>query len=432
MSNHLAVAATTRTLAQLLDGPLSRDVPGAHCNPGRPDVPLSEDAEPEARLFLYRVEPNASWRTTALPTRSSTGGLLERPQIGLTLNYLLGFVGSESTLEPQRMLGSVVRTLAAHPLLSRADIEAMVAAALIEDPQHPLALTDLAEQPETVRINPLPLTLDELAGLWSGFGDAPYRLSVAYEASVVVLTAEEPPTRALPVRTRHLVATTILRPTIAGAEAAQGAFEPVQVGTTLVITGTQLRGAESTTVGFGAVEVTPDPGLTTGNRVEVVVPGTVRAGVTGVRIIHRRLLGEPPAERLAGQSGTHPVVVHPRVLPLAPGAVHGVEVDPDTDRRSGSIAVSLEPAVGSAQHVTLLLNAAPGGSGQSYVFEDERRDREGDPEQTPDLDIPFAGVEAGTYLLRISVDGAETPLAVDGVAGSPTEGQYVGPTVVVP
>ena len=228
MSNHLAVAATTRTLAQLLDGPLTRDVPGAHCNPGRPDVALSEDADPEARLFLYRVEPNASWRTAALPARSAAGRILERPQIGLTLNYLLGFVGNESQLEPQRMLGSVVRTLAAHPLLSRADIEAMVSAALIENPQHPLALTDLAEQPEIVRVNPLPLTLDELSSLWSSFGDAPYRLSVAYEASVVVLTAEETPSRALPViiKRRCRIRTTRRRPVVRFEQPLQGASTP--------------------------------------------------------------------------------------------------------------------------------------------------------------------------------------------------------------
>jgi hypothetical protein len=432
MSNHLAVAAATRTLTQLLDGHLTRDFAGAHVTPGRPDATASDDSDPEVRLFLYRVEPNASQGANALPTRSPSGQVYERPQIGLSLHYLLTFVGNEAQLEPQRMLGSVVRTLNARPMLTRAEIDAMVAAALAEDPNHPLGLSDLAEQLDIVRLSPLPLTVDELSTLWSSFFQAPYRLSVAYEADVVVLTADETPTRSLPVRDRRLFPTTMLRPTVQRVVAAGGPFAPILVGTTLVVTGNQLRGEEITVVAFGGAEVTPASEAVSGDRIEVVVPPAVRAGVTGLRVIHRRLMGEPPEPRLAGQSSAFPVVIQPRLLPLGAGAVHDVVVDPDTALRAGGVAVSVEPPVGNRQQVTMMLNAVPGGSGQSFVFEDERRDGEGEPDETADLDVPFAAVAAGDYLIRITVDGAETPLTVDTTAGSPTEGQYVGPVVTVP
>lgn len=430
MSNFLAIAAATRTLAQLLDAPLTRDVPGAHVVTVRPDLATGDDADPETRLFLYRVEPSAAWRASGLPGRSAEGRILERPQVGLTLNYLLSFVGNEARLEPQRMLGSVIGTLIAHPVLARADIEAMVAAALVEDAQHPLALTDLAQQPDIVRVNQLPLSQDDLFSLWSGLFEAPYRLSVAYEASIVVITADETPVRALPVRTRNLVAATILRPAISRVEAVAGPLAPIQAGTAVAITGNQLRGEGTTVVAFGGVEVTPDPGSVSGNRIEVTVPATVRSGVTGVRVVHRRAMGRPPIQRLAGQSAPHPMVVQPLLLPLAVGAVHDVVVDAETGQRSGRIAVALAPPVGRTQQVTLILNAVPGG--RSHVFEAERRDRAGDPEQTANLDLAFSGVAAGIYLLRVTVDGAETPLAVDATPGGPTEGQYNGPTVVVP
>ena len=45
---------------------------------------------------------------------------------------------------------------------------------------------------------------------------------------------------------------------------------------------------------------------------------------------------------------------------------------------------------------------------------------------TPVVDIPFTGVAAGEYLVRIAVDGAESPLGVD------ANGAYDAPTVVVP
>ena len=431
MSNHLAVAAATRTLAQLLDRQLTRDFIGAHVVPGRPDATATDDSDPEVRLFLYRVEPNASWRNTGLPARAPSGQVYEPAQIGLSLHYLLTFLGNEAQLEPQRLLGSVVGTLNARPLLTRAEIEAMVAAALAENPVHPLGRSDLADQPEIVRLSPLPLTADELSTLWSNFFQAPYRLSVAYEACVVVLTAEETPTRALPVRDRRIFASTMLRPVVQQAEAAGGPLAPIQVGTALVLTGSQLRGEEITRVAFGGVEVTPEPEDVSGSRIEIEVP-TVRAGVTGLRVLHLRLMGEPPEPRLAGQSSAFPVVIQPRLLPPGAGAVHDVLVDPDTTLRSGGVAVSVEPPVGRRQQVTMMLNAVPGGSGQSFVFEDERRDGEGEPDETADLDLPFAAVPAGDYLIRVSVDGAETPLTVDLVADSPTMGQYVGPVVVVP
>lgn len=432
MSNHLAVAAATQTLARLLDEQLTRDFAGAHAVPGRPDGAITDDSDPEVRIFLYRVEPSASWRTTALPSRTSTGQTCERPQIGLTLHYLLSCLGSESRLEPQRMLGSVVRTLAARPLLTRAAIDAMVQAALAQDPQHPLGNADLSQQPELVRLSPLPLSLDELSTVWSSFFQTPYRLSAAYEASVVVLTADETPTRALPVRERHLFATTILRPTIRRTASVDGPLVPVLPGAVVELVGSQLRDQEITVVAFGGEEVSPAPEDTGGERIEVTVPATVRAGVNGVRVVHFRLMGEPPQPRLAAQSNVVPLVVSPQLQPLAANAVHDVAADPDTGLRSGAIGVSVEPPVGNRQHVTLLLNAVPGGTGESYVFEDERRDAEGEPEETTDLDLPFAGVAAGDYLLRVAVDGAETVLEVGTVSGSASEGQYVGPVVTVP
>ena len=136
-------------------------------------------------------------------------------------------------------------------------------------------------------------------------------------------------------------------------------------------------------------------------------------------------MGVPPTPRLAGQSNVFPVVIQPELQPIAANAVHDMTIDAD-NLRSGGIRVSLEPPVGSRQQVTLMLNPVPGGAGGTFVFEDERRDTPGAPDQTNDLDLPFTGVPAGSYLIRVTVDGAETPLTVN--AG----GQYSGPVVIVP
>ena len=66
-------------------------------------------------VFLYQVTPNAAWRNADLPTRRANGDLIQRPQAALDLHYLLTFYGDESLLQPQRVLGSVVRTLHCGP-----------------------------------------------------------------------------------------------------------------------------------------------------------------------------------------------------------------------------------------------------------------------------------------------------------------------------
>ena len=74
MSNHVAIAAVTSTLVELLSAPLDDDVPGAKALPGRPDQPVGED-QALVRIFLYLVEPNAAWRNNDLPMRRADGAL---------------------------------------------------------------------------------------------------------------------------------------------------------------------------------------------------------------------------------------------------------------------------------------------------------------------------------------------------------------------
>ena len=45
--------------------------------------------------------------------------------------------------------------------------------------------------------------------------------------------------------------------------------------------------------------------------------------------------------------------------------------------------------------------------------------------------IPIPGVPAATYVVRLSVDGAESALVQETDANKPTYGEFIGPTVVV-
>jgi hypothetical protein len=85
------------------------------------------------------------------------------------------------------------------------------------------------------------------------------------------------------------------------------------------------------------------------------------------------------------------------------------------------IAATLEPVVGKTQHAELLLNPAGDPSLPSYRFPAPARGQDGD---TVSFDVP--GIEPGTYLARVRIDGAESVLEAGG------GGELVRPKVVVP
>ena len=190
MSNFLAVAAVTASLSHLLQASVGADVPGATVTTVRPDNSASSTHPPAVNLFLYQALPNAALRNADAPTRAPDGTLVQKPVAALDLHYLLSFYGDDAQLQPQRLLGSAVRTLHTRPVLTRDLIQAAIA-----DPTFAAAVgqSDLGQQVERVRITPLHLTLEELSKLWSVFFETPYTLSVAYQAGVVLIEAPDVP-----------------------------------------------------------------------------------------------------------------------------------------------------------------------------------------------------------------------------------------------
>ena len=435
MSNHLAVATVTASLAHMLRAPVQAAVDGSQVWTDRPPGENGDPATPEVRIFLYGVQPNAAWRNNDLPTRRSNGDLAQRPQAALDLRYLLSFYGDERALEPQRLLGVAVREMHARPLLSRDQIRQMVEDEVDVDPQFPLATTDLGDQPELVRFTPQPLDLDEMSKLWSVFFQVAYRLSIAYQASVVLINPDETPGPALPVHERRIFTTTIRRPAIERVEPAEGRFAPAVTGSEIRVLGSQLRG-DITAILFGPERVDP-PGSAIGEReIRVTIPAAVRAGLVGVRVAHLRMMGEPPSERSAGESNVAPLILQPRIRFEDDAYVVSVDdLSADGDLRSGTLNVTVDPAVGKRQRVVVHLSQIdpdPGEEPRAYSFPDESRDIDGEPDETDTLSIPFSDVLTGSYLVRIQVDGADSPLDRDLEEASPTFEQFIAPRVEIP
>ncbi|MDQ0945437.1 DUF4255 domain-containing protein [Streptomyces sp. V1I1] len=194
MSNALAIANVTQALALLIENNLGPEMDIAvKVDTRKP--PAEPPADPTINVFLYQVTPNPSMRHTDLPTRASDGTLLKRPAAALDLHYLISAYGEEAELVGQRLIGCVVRTLHEMPVLPKELIELAA-----ERPY--LAGSDLAESPQRVRFTPTVMDIDETSKLWGMLHQTPYTLSVAYQASLVLIEGRERPVPAKPVERR--------------------------------------------------------------------------------------------------------------------------------------------------------------------------------------------------------------------------------------
>ncbi len=407
MSNFLAIATVTATLKQLVRDAVAV-VPGADVTTDRPNHNSNGTPAAAVNIFLYRVAPNAALRNDDVPTRDAAGRLARRPQTAIDLDYLLTFVGNEGELEPQRLLGTTVVALHSRPVLTRdaiADVIATAPSVGPSDPRSHLGESNLDRQPELVRFSQLPLGLDDLSKLWSVFFQTPYSLSVAYEASVVLIEGAQSPRTPLPVRERTVTVVPQRRPALERVEP-----QLVEAGGRVTLVGSSLL-AEEATVRIGTLEVAPDAGGTVA-RLDVTLPPGLRAGVNTARVVHGITLGAQPPRPLV-ESNVAAFVLRPRITGLTFLTGGG-------DRR---IRVQSDPAVGRRQQASLLLTelaTPPPASPRAFTVDARPRADDSDP-----LLFRAAELPAATYLARVRVDGAESALTVG------ADGRYDGPTVTV-
>jgi Pvc16 N-terminal domain len=150
MSNFLAIATVTATLQRLLQASVQLDVPGARVTTVRPDASGGSTPEVGVNVYLYQATPNPAWRNADLRNRRPKGDLIKYAQAGLDLYYLMTFYGNEVELEPQRLLGSTVRTLVDQPILTAEMIQDTIERSNFDFLQR----STLAEQVERVTIVP--------------------------------------------------------------------------------------------------------------------------------------------------------------------------------------------------------------------------------------------------------------------------------------
>ncbi|MCX6028841.1 MAG: DUF4255 domain-containing protein [Chloroflexi bacterium] len=349
MSNHLAIATVTAGLGQMILPALRRAVGETTVTTRRPDASQNNNTNPRANLYLYQVIPNAMWRNADLPARRADGTLVQRPQTALDLHYLLTFHGEENQLVPQRLLAAAVGVLHSHPVLTRSAIQSLLQNAQEEDDTyHFLVGSDLANQVDSVRFSPLGLNLEELSKLWSVFFQTAYVLSVAYQASVVLVEPEEEaPQPALPVRSYNVYAMPFRQPVIerVTAEGVAGAAGLIQANSRLLVQGRRLRG-EDTRLSIAGAELTPcDEDITDAQIATSLLTlpaGSLRAGVRGIQVLHPVPMGVPAVPHRGVESAVAAFVLRPSIAGLSYAAPH--------------LTVLVNPVGATGQRNILLLN----------------------------------------------------------------------------
>jgi hypothetical protein len=413
MSNFLAIATATATLAELVTAAAKAAVSGATVSTKRPDSPAGDGTDPRVNIFLYQVIPNAAYRNADLPTRRPDGTLVDRPQAALDLHYLITFYGNEGELVPQRLLGSTVGALHAQPVLSRDSIRD-----LITNARYPhttgeyLKTSDLADSVELVKFSPLMMNLEELSKLWSVFLQTSYVLSVAYQASVVLIQEGGPPQTALPVRSQGAVSAQAAgMPMISGVDPQ---ILEYSLGAQLTVTGRGLGAEVIVTIGGADA---PPPQVISDQKLVTQLPAAVMAGVQTVQAVQTINLGTSVEPHRGAPSNVVAFILVPHIDTIT----FTKPLDPITNQPVPTVTVTLEPQIGARQRVTLVLNTLPGAAPQAFTFTSTGR-----AASTASIAFAVTGVPVGSYLVRVSVDDAASVLTVDNATGL-----FNGPTVTI-
>jgi hypothetical protein len=413
MSNHLAVATVTAALARLLQAGARDVVDDTDVTIGPPKDPSTNSTSPEINVYLYQVTPNSALRNAGLPTRSSDGSVVRRPQAALDLYYLLSFYGVQeyavdSGQVPERLLGHVVRTLHDQAILTQDDIMDTKA-----DPDFSyLAGSDLDEQVEKVKFTPLSLDLEELSKLWSVLLQVKYALSVVYQASVVLIEKDRPVRSSLRVLTRGPddegvivqpnltipVPTPPPVPTLETVEFPNGQLRAI-LGDTLTIRGHHLE-ADTMELVFEnegqEVQNVRSPDSRTATTITVTLPDnqpeTWPVGVYTVSAVLNPESGSPVTTNKLS------FLLAPKMTNLPIDDAYRV-ADPDPGFESHvNLAVECIPHIRPGQSVSLRL----------WGYRDFEADAFPDP--TDSLNFEIKEPRLGTFVAQLRVDGIDSLL----------------------
>lgn len=423
MSNDLAIASVTRTIRYMISRSAdnTEDTTVTALSPDK----AAQGSARRVNLFLYHTIPNAAWRNQDIPGRVKPG---ERgnPPLALNLHYLLTAYGEDNDeVVAQELLGRVMGRLHDRPILKSNYIRETLNERGAPDQ------SELASQIEKIRIIPEPLSIEEMSRLWQTF-QTQYRVSAAYQASVVLIESQRPTPSALPVAKRGKddrgVQTNLgLDAVLHGVEYRANPQQPVlpaaNAGATVTIVGANLPAT-----GLTVVVRDPKAELNGSSASTGLVRLTPTVEVAGKRLLAKldENAGVWPAGMLSleleySKEG-NTVSSNSVALALAPeiqtSNVEDAAIAFVNDRAGKRIlSISLRQPLGRDRRVLLILNrfneprpdgSTPPQQPNAFYQIPQAPDDLGVGDLNPSFDV--TKVLPGKYWLRIRVDGIDSSL----------------------
>lgn len=159
------------------------------------------------------------------------------------------------------------------------------------------------------------------------------------------------------------------------------------------------------------------PTKITDTEITLPLPANVHAGLQGLQVLEKVLMGTPLASHRGFESNVAPFVLRPTITlataafaPPPPGGPGGVNV-----------TLTLAPDIGIGQRAVLVLNNLAVSPATAYTSLPTVS-----TVNSNQVTINIGGVPAGNYLVRVQIDGAESLLTVDAA------GHFTGPMVAMP
>jgi Pvc16 N-terminal domain len=390
-----AVSATLRTLLKdRAELPAGSGTVLFTVGPPRSEAGDGTAEKARVNLFLYRVTENGSLKNQELPGRASSNGY-GHPPLSVDLHYLLTAYGSTAVDEDfvdetraHHLLGSAMRVLHDYPVVTD-DLRTVRAPV-----GQPILDTALLGEFERVKLSLDQISLEDLSKVWTAL-TLPYRASAAYKINVVQIESRRPTRSARPVgeppaagprvavvpmRRPRIRVLAVRRPTDPPDRERPQAY--ARIGDTLVIHGSGL-GGERTHVTIGSFDATAAIASAVEDRLTLVLPDdpALQPGGLPVQI---RVDAPGVAAPLAGSNVA--------VFSLVP------RVD-DVVFRTGPKRLRVTGArlfAPDSESVAILGDRLVASAAYTTSRTDEIAFR-----------LPN-GVAAGTYSLRVRVNGAES------------------------
>jgi hypothetical protein len=411
MSSALAIAGVTEVLQYFLNMVYNSPdsvLGSVTVSAVAPDIVQSSlgtgaSSQLQVNLFLHQVTPNAAWRNMGLPSLASDGATpLKNLPLALDLHYLLTAYAS-ADCQAEALLSYGVFLLHQNPILPRAQVRAALAA---PPSTYPLAFSQalgksgLADQIEMIKITPATLGREEMAWLWTAL-KSDYRPTFPFQASVVLIEPQIATSFALPVLSQNITVQAGPPPQLLELQLAAGQTSYSQ-GSTVTVSGQSLSGASKvalTNPRLGIVYPIFNVASATDSSVTFKVPTSPTNLPAGVYNL---------AVQFTNTSGA--VILSTNTIPLPIAATVSGTPTTATNTSGTMVTITSAPQVLPSQTVSLALGST---SAPAQTFDTP----------TDLLNFQFPTL-SGKYLMRLRVDGVDSPVQVNWNATPPT---FAGP-----